>query len=46
MIMIMMMMIIKIIIGGHLGLILMHLFKVYKHEVKRLISTGLRDIHN
>ena len=45
MIMIMMMMIIKIIIGGHRRLIFMHLLKVYA-KVKRLVSTGLRDIHN
>ena len=36
MIMIMMAMIIKIIIGGHRGLIFMHLLKVYAR----------RDIHN
>ena len=42
-----MMMMIKIIImGGHLGLILMHLLQVYMHKVQGLISTGLRDSYN
>ena len=35
MIKIMMMMIIKIIIGGHRGLIFMHLLKVYARRVTR-----------
>ena len=42
--MIMMMMIIKIIIGGHRGLICIYLKCM--HEVKLLVSSSLRDIHN
>ena len=43
--MMMMMMIIEIIIGDTVGSFLCIYLKCM-HEVKRLVSTGLRDIHN